>query len=1081
MARQAEWKTLNILDGNSLKEIRSISKEIRVVLQDVQRILGVGEQIIDTVEQYVELLKLMESISNNQLYAFLNVFIDQLQNMVNNVKSTGVYCLDLFTYHLQDDPSLQEIQSDKLNGNAWYAIDSTTSVPITDETVILKSLQNDPYAIVLKQLHGYLGELLVNIPNIEEKDKSYRSQITYYINAIKQYLATGQNPPDIKELKSKIIDKVSTYSDIKIQLKSKLIASINSFQYKTETYNEFIQTICDAFTDENDVPGPGISEWVNKKNNATDEKKAENNQKTGSIVLDIKNSWNSISDQYLRSGRPEFGPDGYMMVILLGFSFFDYNQLASAINAIKQIVNSFATDWKFKDTLVSGSFESNVKENMAWGYSKDREQSYNAQEPNFIGMSLNSLFPQIWEYIDKLLNNFKQLTSTFSTSVFDVVEEYADMIRKMIKKIKHMVLLIEALIEIIDGLLTLTQGYMLMFDTNEGVTGVIEKLKTAKNFYKTQAKRKEVSAALGIEADIELQLAMMDGAKTSTDMINNIQQYRNGLLPINETQLQDYETQNAAYQASVSKNQKLLILRDQCNAFSLAITASNYDEMIAAIAAQNVIYDGQIAAYNTLRDDALNATYSLLWLTDQIENATAELEPTSTFNEINTQNKANAQAQIDALDAQQADQYAPKDPDYATKKAALEDQIDVFDAQKADHDTLYTDKRDRYTATKALIDAFILANPIITAADITVYTNKISDLHDDRDDLTDDRAAYIVSYNNDVAAQNLIISNANASITSNQSDIITNLNNIAQWNAEIALYQATDYNPPSASNSPSSSPDADPPYETYGTEIADREGWIAAAEAENITLNNAITTLIGNISTAQNQLITLENNKIAYETQAFNDEEDNWNETQAYVYWVDAETARLDGEAIEIVKEEYNISAMEDVNDLLTSIREANVPALTDNSYTAIINELVNQEHFSVIMPDPVRVSNLMSKTSLEEYRLNLMTQLAYSKYEETNNLLNTKLSQDNIDSNYDAVVALDAETQFDPDEKMYFGGVLFCFGYPGTQSSFNLSEALGAAAQEVVVSSGEITKVAQNTEEIIDLTKKTFSTLLKR
>ena len=38
--------------------------------------------------------------------------------------------------------------------------------------------------------------------------------------------------------------------------------------------------------------------------------------------------------------------------------FFDYNQLASAINAIKQIVNSFATDWKFKDTLVSGSFES---------------------------------------------------------------------------------------------------------------------------------------------------------------------------------------------------------------------------------------------------------------------------------------------------------------------------------------------------------------------------------------------------------------------------------------------------------------------------------------------------------------------------------------------------------------------------------------------------------------------------------------------------------------------------------------------------------------------------------------------------
>lgn len=105
--------------------------------------------------------------------------------------------------------------------------------------------------------------------------------------------------------------------------------------WKCQTYEQFIETICAAFLDENDLPSPYISQKILKTFRTEDSKyikpPIDDTKSASDYALE-----SSKLQNIFRPGRPNFGPNGNLKFYLLVISAFDFAQFINILESFSK-------------------------------------------------------------------------------------------------------------------------------------------------------------------------------------------------------------------------------------------------------------------------------------------------------------------------------------------------------------------------------------------------------------------------------------------------------------------------------------------------------------------------------------------------------------------------------------------------------------------------------------------------------------------------------------------------------------------------------------------------------------------------
>ena len=93
------WKRFSIMSNPALKKTANEMRKARPYLKKTADALNDVKTVLKGIQSVVQLLKQFEQIVKMGVYAFLNSLVALLQRYINDYKSTGLYFLDLTTYH----------------------------------------------------------------------------------------------------------------------------------------------------------------------------------------------------------------------------------------------------------------------------------------------------------------------------------------------------------------------------------------------------------------------------------------------------------------------------------------------------------------------------------------------------------------------------------------------------------------------------------------------------------------------------------------------------------------------------------------------------------------------------------------------------------------------------------------------------------------------------------------------------------------------------------------------------------------------------------------------------------------------
>ena len=434
-----EWDTFrplaSIEDDLNLKENLD---RIRGPLSKIEKVLRASSKLLDKARSIVQLFSIFESVFNNLLYSFLNSILDQLQRMLDDAKSTGVYMLDLVSYHFVNDSDSRKI--------ADLDYEQTMARPAWSESANTNDTEeNTPSILKGKNL----------LESIKE---------TYLLNE-------DEDTSIIKGLMNNVRQG-----------------------YRKETYNEFIQVICDSFEDPNDVPSGALGyEYLNPTEKSLEE----------TTNLEIEPLWDT---RFVQSGRPMFGPNASMHVYVIAFAVPAFDDLMRLFNNIITLVKDFPgselvaplADY-FRDTRLLSDMDDDQRAIINYKLAEEYDKIYGTlggnrgREPNFIGINLYSLMAPIFDTIQELIDRARSFTVIVDTGLSDMLMKIIDGIQDEIERLLNIITMINHFITMLESIIAITGLRVLKISTNEGNAGVVKALKNATGFGGDSRQDKDIS------------------------------------------------------------------------------------------------------------------------------------------------------------------------------------------------------------------------------------------------------------------------------------------------------------------------------------------------------------------------------------------------------------------------------------------------------------------------------------------------------------------------------------------------------------------------------------------------------------
>jgi len=296
-----KWKNYRL---ESFETIEKFTENASDQLNKVRDVLYSGIDILDSIQTFINILRTFELLFKNSLYYFINQILDQLQQAINDLRSSGVYVLDLISYHLVPHKLRKEIDWDDpeaiatLAGNAWYGEKKTDKELEKIKREVTKDRKAKEPNLVDKKLERYkkTGE------------------------AIAEDWHDAMNSDEFLEALAEV-----------------------GLHYKKESYNEFIDVICGAILNTDDKPAPALIEWydVYKREADEDEKISGGGKLTEKFKTHVNNFTRAENFNFLKSGRPNFGPQAHMEATLWAFGIPNFFDLVSLIIELKDIFPTF--------------------------------------------------------------------------------------------------------------------------------------------------------------------------------------------------------------------------------------------------------------------------------------------------------------------------------------------------------------------------------------------------------------------------------------------------------------------------------------------------------------------------------------------------------------------------------------------------------------------------------------------------------------------------------------------------------------------------------------------------------------------
>lgn len=398
-------------------------------LRQVNNVLDKAVTVLDQVKSFVSLLAELEALIKQGILGFIQLIADKLDRIVTDFESTGIYFLDLTSYHFTDKTELERTQEHNNDEpKPWWDPDRNVSAELTSQSPKQKTSEEQSR---IKQLGIILSNFFA-LMNANYERESYNQFITRICNAF-------TDPNDVPRgglydefMRIKKLEDFSLKSgDIKVVDPSMLKGTRKQIPY-------IFQTGKPDF-------GPNCTMYVFI---------------FGFTVPNIN--------------------DLYMLISKVGkvFKIFTENSI------VKKIIDFYNDPKKQQEIekFLKGLINEFDVDFLPYQEQKKSELA-SREEPNFLGITAYSLFGQIFDEIHRLINKLRSFTYNIDTSLLDVIMQILDAIENDIRNLKRIIQSIIDVIDFINSLLALTQFFYLKVVTHQGTADVIDQIYNSKGFF----------------------------------------------------------------------------------------------------------------------------------------------------------------------------------------------------------------------------------------------------------------------------------------------------------------------------------------------------------------------------------------------------------------------------------------------------------------------------------------------------------------------------------------------------------------------------------------------------------------------
>ena len=254
LSRSAKWKSGGVKDALGLKQFTKFKSQLEKIKSTLKKV----KSILDAIRAFISILEELIELGEDLLGALLDQVINQVQKVVDNIASTGVYWFPVIEYYA--------LESQK--SNSWWS--TALSNDKLSYPVIVSPYPSDPNVTVNSTFLKELNDL--------QKANNRMLQSDLDMDSSRMNLKEGSGAEkDALEVFSKLIP------------------------FRSTTYQEFIDVIISGLLDEGDLPELGLTLKKDKKGK----------QKT-------EVNWPAIdSPNAIRPGAPKWGIGSQSAVVLV--------------------------------------------------------------------------------------------------------------------------------------------------------------------------------------------------------------------------------------------------------------------------------------------------------------------------------------------------------------------------------------------------------------------------------------------------------------------------------------------------------------------------------------------------------------------------------------------------------------------------------------------------------------------------------------------------------------------------------------------------------------------------------------------
>jgi len=509
--KQQNWESLlkGIKNSTQIRKTHSALMSANKFLDKTNAYMDQGLKMLEFGNTIVGLFKVLEMALAGSLWSLVSYVIDQIQLVIDDFKSTGVYFIEFVTCFM-DQPEAAVYEESSTRG-PWYLSDEAIDGEIEGSK---------------KTLVDIAGEKLYD----------------------------------------KIVDGTWGMTDIG----NIMLAFKQQHQgfYKPTTYNEFINVVVNAFYDHNDNPSKKSLEMAGNaafdilsgdvdgvlKQNSTVARLLKPGRP---MFSDTADSWAFMVMFAIKDPFPLLNILGLLselMDINIGHlkDVWDYLPFSEASNVNKDFNEATRRSKEIKDNIYKeitniidlnkddkGKFKAALLSLFQDLLSDDANipMEYQGTHPDFYGVTLYSIWPQGFNKLESLLNNIKKnLWRPEVSGISNALSAKIQGLVTFIESIQNTVHQIQQIIRFIDSFLALTDVFVINIKTSQGVSGILDQLNNAEGIFDTQKFKNQLRAAK-VPEDRIADLVGLDSKNITADL-EDIKEHLKESLEIQNTEVQ---------------------------------------------------------------------------------------------------------------------------------------------------------------------------------------------------------------------------------------------------------------------------------------------------------------------------------------------------------------------------------------------------------------------------------------------------------------------------------------------------------------------------------------------------------------